>query len=259
MDSVEAQDALQNQNALLEARVAERTAELEASREALRAKFERAIAELQLQASREAAQVEGNLATLQMLRRENDAAEAAREVEQSDEAHGAIIRRHFHADWRDPELYDLTLNTERVSISHCVDVWRPFEAWPAMVARQHSLELTNVALAGQCQLDPFMGRVIRDAPADVISLKLGINLVNANSMTERTFGPAVHGLLDHVRDGHRGVPVLVVSPIFCPLRRCATCGAWLMLSWPPATTMSASPSAMAWAPKATARKPEPQT
>ena len=103
------------------------------------------------------------------------------------------------------------------SISHCVDVWRPFEAWPAMVARQHSLELTNVALAGQCQLDPFMGRVIRDAPADVISLKLGINLVNANSMTERTFGPAVHGLLDHVRDGHPGVPVLVVSPIFCPL------------------------------------------
>ena len=65
--------------------------------------------------------------------------------------------------------------------------------------------------------EAIMGRVIRDAPADVISLKLGINLVNANSMTERTFGPAVHGLLDHVRDGHPSVPVLVVSPIFCPL------------------------------------------
>jgi hypothetical protein len=32
-----------------------------------------------------------------------------------------------------------------------------------------------------------------------------------------------------------------------------------MLSWPPATTMSASPSATCWAPRATARRPEPQT
>jgi lysophospholipase L1-like esterase len=103
------------------------------------------------------------------------------------------------------------------SISHCMDVARPFDAWPAMVAAAHGLELTNVALAGQCQLDPFMGRVIRDAPADVISLKLGINLVNAASMTERTFGPAVHGLLDHIRDGHPHTPVLVVSPIICPI------------------------------------------
>ncbi|MEY4174432.1 MAG: hypothetical protein RI900_1597 [Actinomycetota bacterium] len=103
------------------------------------------------------------------------------------------------------------------SISHCMDVDRPFDAWPAQVARRQHLELTNFALAGQCQLDPFMGRVIRDAPADVISLKLGINLVNANSMTERTFGPAVHGLLDHIRDGHADTPLLVASPIFCPL------------------------------------------
>ena len=103
------------------------------------------------------------------------------------------------------------------SISHCMDVDRPFDAWPAQVARRQGLELTNFGLAGQCQLDPFMGRVIRDTPADVISLKLGINLVNANSMTERTFGPALHGLLDHVRDGHAHTPLLVASPIFCPL------------------------------------------
>lgn len=103
------------------------------------------------------------------------------------------------------------------SISHCMDVDRPFDAWPAQVARRHDLELTNFALAGQCQLDPFMGRVIRDAPADVISVKVGINLVNANSMTERTFGPAVHGMLDHIRDGHPETPLLLASPIFCPL------------------------------------------
>jgi lysophospholipase L1-like esterase len=103
------------------------------------------------------------------------------------------------------------------SISHCMDVDRPFDAWPAMVARSLDLELTNVALAGQCQLDPFVGRVIRDAGADVISVKVGINLVNAASMSERTFGPAVHGLLDHIRDGHPHTPLLVVSPIVCPM------------------------------------------
>ena len=102
------------------------------------------------------------------------------------------------------------------SISHCMDVDRPFDAWPVSVAHACDLELTDVALAGQCQLDPFMGRVIRDAPADVISVKIGINLVNAASMSERTFWPAVHGLLDHIRDGHPEVPLLVVSPIFCP-------------------------------------------
>ena len=50
-----------------------------------------------------------------------------------------------------------------------------------------------------------------------------------------------------------------MSPIFWPLRKCATCGDRLMLSWPPATTMSASPAAICCAPRATARKPEPHT
>lgn len=102
------------------------------------------------------------------------------------------------------------------SISHCVDVERPFDAWPMQVAAAAGLELTSFGLGGQCQLDPFMGRVIREHPADVISLKLGINLVNAGSMNQRTFTPAVHGLLDTIRDGHPHTPVLVVSPIFCP-------------------------------------------
>lgn len=103
------------------------------------------------------------------------------------------------------------------SISHCMDVDRPFDAWPAQVAAAAGVELTSFGLAGQCQLDPFMGRVIGDHPADVISLKLGINLVNNNSMNQRTFTPAVHGLLDSIRERQPNTPVLVVSPIFCPM------------------------------------------
>ncbi|MCC6532089.1 MAG: cytidylate kinase family protein [Burkholderiales bacterium] len=51
----------------------------------------------------------------------SDATQAKREVEDNDEAHGAIIRRHFGVDWWDAEQYDLVLNTERMSIEECVD------------------------------------------------------------------------------------------------------------------------------------------
>lgn len=43
------------------------------------------------------------------------------EIERSDEAHAAAMQRRFHVKWGDPLLYDLTLNTERVSIASCVE------------------------------------------------------------------------------------------------------------------------------------------
>jgi cytidylate kinase len=43
------------------------------------------------------------------------------EIRLSEEAHGAIVRRHFGVDWQHPENYDVVLNTERLSIDECVD------------------------------------------------------------------------------------------------------------------------------------------
>ena len=43
------------------------------------------------------------------------------EIRASEEAHGAITRRHFGVDWHHPENYDLVLNTERITIDECVD------------------------------------------------------------------------------------------------------------------------------------------
>ena len=43
------------------------------------------------------------------------------EIRLSEEAHGAITRRHFGIEWQQPEHYDLVLNTERVPIGQCVD------------------------------------------------------------------------------------------------------------------------------------------
>jgi hypothetical protein len=76
--------------------------------------------------------------------------------------------------------------------------------------------LTNLGLAGQCHLDQFTARTIRDLPADFLSLKCGINIVNGDTLRLRTFAPALHGFLDTVREGHPDTPLLVVSPILGP-------------------------------------------
>jgi lysophospholipase L1-like esterase len=102
------------------------------------------------------------------------------------------------------------------SISHCLEADSPTGIWPAVAARQAGVDLTSLGFGGQCMLDQFVARTIRDLPADVISLKVGINLVNGDTMRDRTFGPALHGFLDTIREGQPTTPILVVSPIFCP-------------------------------------------
>ena len=74
------------------------------------------------------------------------------------------------------------------------------------------MELINLGLGGSALLDPFTARALRDTPADLISVKIGINLVNPDLMRLRAFAPAVHGFLDTIREGHPTTPLLVVSP-----------------------------------------------
>jgi hypothetical protein len=103
------------------------------------------------------------------------------------------------------------------SISHGSNATSPARTWPVLASRTAGVELRNLGFGGSAMVDPFMARVIRDAPADLISLKLGINVVNADAMRLRSFVPAVHGFLDTVRDGHPTTPLLLVSPIFCAI------------------------------------------
>ena len=100
------------------------------------------------------------------------------------------------------------------SISQGSNAIAPSETWPAIAARRGGAELRNLGFGGSAFVDPFMARVMRDSPADVISVKLGINVVNLDAMRLRAFVPTVHGFLDTVRDGHPETPVLVVSPVF---------------------------------------------
>ncbi len=103
------------------------------------------------------------------------------------------------------------------SISHGSNAARPTGTWPALAAARAGVDLVNLGLGGSALLDPCLARVLRDSPADLISLKIGLNLVNTDLMRRRAFTAAVHGFLDTVREGHPTTPLLVVSPLLCPI------------------------------------------
>lgn len=50
-----------------------------------------------------------------------DRASVEKEIRMSEEAHTAIVRRHFGVDWRDPDHYHLVLSTENLSVDACID------------------------------------------------------------------------------------------------------------------------------------------
>ncbi|HEV7949699.1 MAG TPA: GDSL-type esterase/lipase family protein, partial [Glaciihabitans sp.] len=108
------------------------------------------------------------------------------------------------------------------SISHGSDLDDPRSPWPQQVARKLQFDLVNLGFAGNAMLDPFVAGAIAAAPADFISLKIGINLVNGDAMRARTFVPAVHGFLDRVRAGHPTVPIAVISALACPIHEHTT-------------------------------------
>lgn len=101
------------------------------------------------------------------------------------------------------------------SISHGSIADHPTGTWPAVAARLADVDLVNLGYAGSALLDPCVARTVRDTPADLISLKLGINVANHDLMRMRAFGSAVHGFLDTIRDGHPDTPLVVVSPVWC--------------------------------------------
>ncbi|MGP3967237.1 GDSL-type esterase/lipase family protein [Streptomyces sp. 6N223] len=103
------------------------------------------------------------------------------------------------------------------SISQGSNAAAPTGTWPALAAAAGNVELVNLGFGGGALLDPFTARTMRDSPADLISVKIGINVVNADLMRLRAFGPAVHGFLDTIREGHPATPLLIVSPLYCPI------------------------------------------
>jgi len=101
------------------------------------------------------------------------------------------------------------------SLTHCVRAHSPARTWPAIVARRRGLHLTNLGFGGQCHLDPMLGTVIADLPANYITLKLGINTVGG-TLAARTYPAAVIGLVHLIRQKHPNTPLALVSPMGYP-------------------------------------------
>ncbi len=104
------------------------------------------------------------------------------------------------------------------SITQCAAAHSPARTWPALAARAADLHLTCLGFGGSCHLEPLVAQVVRRLPAGLVTLKCGINIYGAGSLSPRTFRSALLGFLDIVREGHPDTPVVVVSPILSPPR-----------------------------------------
>ncbi len=104
------------------------------------------------------------------------------------------------------------------SITHCGEAHSPARTWPATAARRHGLNLTCLGFGGECHLDPIVGQLIADRPADLITLKVGINIQGACSLNARTLGPGLIGMVRTIRREQPTVPIGVISPILSPPR-----------------------------------------
>jgi lysophospholipase L1-like esterase len=105
------------------------------------------------------------------------------------------------------------------SITHCGTAHSPARTWPAVVARAHNLNLTCLGFGGNCHLETVVGRVLRDTPADIMTMKLGIN--TTCSLSDRSFRTATMGLVKLVREKQPDIPIGIISPIINPPRESA--------------------------------------
>ena len=104
------------------------------------------------------------------------------------------------------------------SITMCRGAGSPARTWPAVAARVRGLNLQSLGYGGHCHLDPMVGRLIRDTPTDLITLKLGINVYGGASLSARTYPAAVIGLVRLIRERHPEIPIGVVTSIASPDR-----------------------------------------
>lgn len=104
------------------------------------------------------------------------------------------------------------------SITHCMEAEGASAGWPAVAARLAGLDHLNLGWGGSCLLSGQAARIIRDARADAIVLKLGINVHPEGMLKERTFLDSAHAMISIIREKHVTTPLLLVSPIFSPGR-----------------------------------------
>ncbi len=122
-----------------------------------------------------------------------DEKHAARIIRQSDHDSSGYIRTSFNADWDDPSLYDLIVNTEKISVDAGVKLIVESARSPAIQSaeKQAAEELANLVLAQQVEarLLEAVGEDVRhiDVKADngVVYLKGAVTSMPGKERCEK--------------------------------------------------------------------------
>ncbi|TAK45155.1 MAG: cytidylate kinase-like family protein [Betaproteobacteria bacterium] len=138
---------------------------------------------------------------MERLSTENEA-EIRTEIQHNDEAHAAIVRRHFGVEWTDPAHYDLVLNTERVSIGRCVEQVLALVRAPEFAETDASRgHLEDLAVAARVRAALLRAAQTRDKRVQVTSERGRVILWGAKCSTDEKLNfveiaSAVQGVRD---------------------------------------------------------------
>ncbi|WP_308271626.1 GDSL-type esterase/lipase family protein [Kitasatospora sp. SUK 42] len=99
------------------------------------------------------------------------------------------------------------------SLTHAMYPHGPSESWASLVARRHGWRLRNLGFAGEAYLDPLVARVVRDTPAELVTLEIGTNAYLRGAFTARSWGPAVCGFVETIRDAQPDAEIAVVAAL----------------------------------------------
>jgi cytidylate kinase len=133
--------------------------------------------------------------------RTDDDERVAEEIRINDEAHTAIMRRHFGLQWTDSEHYDIVLNTKRVSVGECVSEVLTLVRSPQFVETEQSRrKLDDLALAARVRAALRRAPETREAQVQVASETGRITLSGASSTDEMLAFVEVASAVPGVRD-----------------------------------------------------------
>jgi cytidylate kinase len=131
----------------------------------------------------------------------DDEARVAEEIRANDEAHSAIVRRHFGVQWTEPEHYDVVLNTKRVPVDECVsEVLTLARAAQFEETGRSRAKLADLALAARVRAALRRAPETREARVQVVSDTGRITLSGASSTDEMLAFVEVASAVPGVRD-----------------------------------------------------------
>lgn len=146
----------------------------------------------------------------------DDAAQVGEEIRLNDEAHTAIMRRHFGLQWTESEHYDLVLNTKRVSVEECVAEVLALVRSPQFAETESShARLLDMALAAAVRAALRRSPETREAGVAVSADEGRVTLSGAGSTEQMLAFVEVAAAVPGVRDvAYRTNPGRELRPRF---------------------------------------------